>query len=190
MGESAGELLADFRADLDIDEAIEIAEEGAEGPEGHLVIGTGILAVYTELALDLETGDDPRVVDADGPEILYTVADSFTGLLRQQAFLRFELGACAVRLKFGVPANRLELAEVRAALSRQGFSFRSFSDSVNLCGFRDDLRVGAFQLPMAFGWITLAGPDVETVEEVGMALARALDLRTGRLDGPGVTAEG
>lgn len=180
MGESAGHTLRRFRAHLDIDEAIEIAEEDSARPEGHLVVGSGILDVYGDICLDLASGPDPRVVNADGRELLYPLADRFTGLLLQQAFLELELAATAVQRKLGVPHGTLDLGDVRHALSRLGFSYRGFSDAQNLCGALGPLRVGAFQLPGGFGWITLGGEPGPMLDEAVATLASDLGLRPDR----------
>jgi hypothetical protein len=183
MGEGSGGVLNAFQADISLSEALEIHAEGNDSPPGHLVIGTGGL-VYADISLDLNGEGPAPVMNVEGNEVLHPIASSLPALLHQQAFLQFELEPTPRKLKFGVPHGLLELADVRAALSRLGFAYRSFSDETNLCGFQGEMRVGAFQLPRGHGWITLGGVREDLLASQGTFLSQTLGLRPGRPSNP------
>lgn len=178
-GVNRGPLFPKFQATIGLDASLELYRETKpeELPEGVFLIGYGFESIYPELGLHVSAhAEQPPVVASDGDEIIYTLAESLSHLLFQQAFLGHEIMSYPVRRIYGMTRERHLLANVAEHCRQLGFKPHDFSDVQNYCGWREGAAVYIHQLQGGAGWVYLSGIDESGCLNPGDELSRQLEL--------------
>lgn len=178
MGGSAGDLFSDFLAVLEIEAAIDFYEDPAVQSKADdlLVIGSGLMACYQELAISLRQESYGTIFDIDDDEIIGPVASSLLNLICQQVFFKYELKRPYNIIDVGLTRGQTTLEKISQIFVEYGFSLCSFSDEYNLAGRKQDMRCGAHQVSGGHGWIRIAGENEEQLQELKVFIEERLSV--------------
>lgn len=179
MGQRDGGLLYELKADLDINEVLELYEDTDEDerPADCLMIGAGQMGTYAELSLKPMPQGEPQLIHTDGRWVGKPIAQSLPRFLLQQAFQRYELGSYPVRQYYGLVQKLHTLQRVQRAATAAKVTPYWFSDAWNLCGWAEGAVLAAHQDHQGAGWLVVGGVDAAHAAQLGDALDHALGLR-------------